>query len=125
MPLKYEKSISRQMLRDNPKDLFVFGDNWLERGYGGQAAAMRGEPNAIGIPTKIAPHNGEGAFFKDEHLRAVKPIIEAKFAKLARHLKQGGTVVWPADDIGTGRAKLKEKAPAIWGLIQELKTQLQ
>jgi redox-sensitive bicupin YhaK (pirin superfamily) len=29
--------------------LFVFGDNLRRTGFGGQAAEMRGEPNAVGI----------------------------------------------------------------------------
>jgi hypothetical protein len=31
--------------------LFAFGDNLARTGRGGQAAALRGEPNAVGIPT--------------------------------------------------------------------------
>ncbi|KKL05458.1 hypothetical protein LCGC14_2605850, partial [marine sediment metagenome] len=53
--IEYRDHITRQMLRDEPDTLFVFGDNMQRRGLGGQAFAMRGEPNAVGIPTKIFP----------------------------------------------------------------------
>jgi hypothetical protein len=47
--------INRRYLWDNPKWLFFFGDNVAEWGRKGHAAAMRGEPNALGIPTKASP----------------------------------------------------------------------
>ena len=42
------------LLRSMPEKIFVFGDNLLQRGTKGQAA-IRGEPNAVGVPTKRAP----------------------------------------------------------------------
>ena len=47
--------ITREYVRANPDKIFLFGDNLEQRGLGGQAAAMRGEPNAVGIPTKKRP----------------------------------------------------------------------
>jgi len=52
MGIRTEKHITRQMLRAEPGTLWVFGDNLQRKGLGGQAKEMRGEPNAIGIPTK-------------------------------------------------------------------------
>lgn len=46
------RHISRAYVRANRDKLFLFGDNLERRGFGGQAAAMRAEPNAVGIPTK-------------------------------------------------------------------------
>ena len=61
-------SITRALVRSKPGTIFVFGDNMEGRGYGGQAAAMRGEPNAIGVPTKWRPQRDERAYFRDEDL---------------------------------------------------------
>jgi hypothetical protein len=39
--------ITRAMVKADRASLFVFGDNMEGRGFGGQAAAMRGELNTI------------------------------------------------------------------------------
>lgn len=118
MPIERRYLITRQMLRDEPKALFVFGDNIEERGLGGQAREMRGEPNAIGIPTKWKPDMSEQSFFRDEHFDAVVDIISARFGLLEYHLLNGAKVVFPEAGIGTGLADLSSKSPKIWALIQ-------
>ena len=107
------------MLRDNPNTLFVFGDNMVQQGFGGQAKAMRNEPNAVGIPTKNAPGMLPKDFFRDRDFEKAKPRIEAAFDRLWQHIKKGGEVVWPEDGIGTGLADLENKAPKIWFLIED------
>ena len=58
MPIKYQKWIERSDLQNNPEDVYIFGDNYARQGLCGQAKAMRGEPNALGIATKRTPdHN--------------------------------------------------------------------
>ena len=106
------------MLRASPETLFVFGDNIVKQGFGGQAAEMRGEPNAVGIPTKYAPGMREADFFIDDDFRKAKPIIEQAFARLTAHAKRGGEIVWPEDGIGTGLAQLQKRAPKIWDFIE-------
>lgn len=118
MPIEKRNIITRQMLRNEPKTLFVFGDNMQERGLGGQAKEMRGEPNAVGIPTKHEPSMREAAFFSDKDLEAVKSTIGDRFDKLADHMLDGGTVVFPSAGVGTGLADLEQKAPLIWNYIQ-------
>lgn len=125
MAFRTEKLITRAMLKAEPKTLFVFGDNVLRRGYGGQAAEMRGMPNAVGIPTKWAPSMHEDAFFADRDFSRVFDLIWPKFQRLAHHLEKGGDVVWPEDGIGTGRAQLKTRAPAIMVLIDQLRAVLE
>lgn len=119
--MRFEKFITRQMLKDEPNTLFVFGDNMAREGYGGQAAEMRGEPNAVGIPTKWTPSNNRWAFFADKDLKEVKIDINEAFIKLFCHASQNGEIVWPQDGIGTGLADLKNKAPAIWDYIEDLR----
>lgn len=111
--------IRRADLKNNPNDLFVFGDNLKRQGFGGQAWAMRGEPNAVGIPTKRLPSNRERAFFADEDIFEVKPIIDAEFDRLRAALAEGRTVHLPAAGIGTGLAQLDARAPRIFLYIQE------
>ncbi|MBN9560441.1 MAG: hypothetical protein J0H14_06880 [Alphaproteobacteria bacterium] len=107
------------MLRAHPDTLFVFGDNMQRRGYGGQAAAMRGEPNAVGIPTKWAPSTAPAAFFADSDWDRpdVRDAIDSAFILLADALRAGRSVAIPADGLGTGRAELATHASRIAAAI--------
>lgn len=108
-----EDRITRAMLRENPDRLYLFGDNLAERGLGGQAAEMRGEPNALGIPTKHRPARDVGAYFSDADLPEVLPILSARFAAIEAHLAMGRDVVLSSAGIGTGLSELAARAPAI------------
>lgn len=110
--------ITREFVRQNPNAVFVFGDNLAERGYGGQAKEMRGEPNAIGIPTKRAPSMAPNAFFTDADFDRVKPIIDRQIALIKDAIAQGKTVYFPASGIGTGLAELSTRSPKIFEYLQ-------
>jgi hypothetical protein len=114
----FVESIVRQDLKDNRRLLFAFGDNLQRWGLGGQARQMRGEYNAIGVPTKREPHRNTGAFFTDADWPMAKPFIDEAFAKLTDHCKRGGTVVFPAAGFGTGLARLEHGAPSIYAAIE-------
>ena len=122
--MRYEKRITRQMLQSNPRTLFVFGDNMLRQGLGGQAKEMRGEPNAVGIPTKHFASMTESAFFRDSDVGYALPQIYAAFVRLTAHAMAGGEIVWPADGIGTGLAQLEQRSPKIWQLIEDARKAL-
>lgn len=113
--LTYRKHITRQMLRDEPDTLFVFGDNSERRGLGGQAKEMRGEPNAVGIPTKMYPTMHARAFFTNDDFEYIVPVLNMEFDRLRSH---AGPIVWPEDGIGTGLADLAHRAPRIWAYIE-------
>ena len=51
-------------VKNNPNCLFIFGDNDVKLGYGGQAI-IRDLPNAIGIPTKKLPTPDLNSFYND------------------------------------------------------------
>lgn len=122
MPLITQKLILRSDLRANPDRLYVFGDNLLRRGYRGQAAEMRGEPNAVGITTKKIPSMLPDAFFTDsdqDHDLFVSQNSKDATRLIEAHLC-GRTIVWPEDGIGTGLAQLQQRAPRIMGLIDAL-----
>jgi hypothetical protein len=118
MTIEYRKWITRAMLRAEPDKLFVFGDNMQRYGLGGQAKEMRGEPNAVGIPTKHAPHMGAGAFFHSNDFDRWYVASHPDFVRIENHVINGGVVVWPEDGIGTGRARLAQGAPNILNKIK-------
>lgn len=113
MTIEFREFIARIDLHLEREKLFVFGDNMVRRGYGGQAREMRGEPNAVGLPTKHRPTMRDGSFFTDKDLAAVLEAIKPDVYRLEEHLRNGGTVVWPKYGIGTGLAGLRQRAPLI------------
>lgn len=122
MPLIYQKLILRSDLRANPNQIYVFGDNIERRGLRGQAAEMRGEPNAVGIPTKWFPKLSPKAFFWDRQREEIFPLLEQDYQTVLDHLKHGKTVVWPADGIGTGLSQLPVYAPLLWAEMERIRT---
>ncbi len=119
--------VTRADLRANPNTLYVFGDNMQQRGMGGQAKEMRGETNAVGVPTKWAPTRDAPAYFKDRDFenRVVIGAIHIKFDRLEHWLKKGHNVAIPADGLGTGLAELPARAPRIHAYIEGRIRQLQ
>ncbi len=112
MKFKIERMefISREDVRANPDKIFLFGDNLLKTGYGGQARAMRGEPNAVGIPTKKKPSNTPDSFFSDREIETNKAAIHRAF-ELVESLDEGTVIVIPSAGLGTGLADLPARAP--------------
>lgn len=118
--IEYRKFIIRDMLQNEREKLFVFGDNVIRQGYGGQAKEMRGEPNAVGIATKWKPSNEDDAFFRNFQFPAVSLLIEDDFKSLYAFVNKdkNNVIVWPEDGIGTGLSRLPQTAPLIWSLIE-------
>lgn len=113
--IEYKKHISREYIRENPNKIFLFGDNLKKKGLGGQAKEMRGEPNAIGIPTKKRPSMTNGSFFTDNEFENNIKCIDAAMLEIWS-IKPGfdsskDIIVIPEMGLGIGRAQLKEKAP--------------
>jgi hypothetical protein len=106
------------MLRAEPEARFVFGDNVLRRGRGGQAAEMRGEPNAIGVVTKWNPVMREASFFRD-HDPDIAEGVERDLRLIWRALKDGRVVYFPTSGIGTGLADLPARAPILHARIEK------
>jgi hypothetical protein len=116
--LVFLKWISRDFVRENPDALFVFGDNLLRIGMGGQAASMRGEPNAIGVATKRAPGASDDDFFSDHDSDALA-LIDADIDRVVAALAEGRTVYVPLDGLGTGLSELPQRAPTLHAHIVE------
>lgn len=114
------KWITRSFVRAHLDHIFLFGDNLARRGFGGQAAQMRAEPNAIGIPTKNLPSNVEEAFFTDAEFEQNKTAIDHAFDRLSRMSSTAEqVVVIPTDSLGTGRAQLESRAPLTFAYLQK------
>lgn len=125
MPIAYQRVILRDHLRANPTNLYVFGDNAKREGLRGQAEAMRGEPNAVGVATKWRPAAAEDAFFTDADYLEATTLILADLQPVYRHLLNQGTVIWPMDNIGTGLSQLSKKAPRIWTFLEQARMELE
>lgn len=114
------KWITRSFVRAHRDHIFLFGDNLARRGFGGQAAQMRAEPNAIGIPSKKLPSNADEAFFTDAEFEQNKAAIDHAFDRLSQMssvVEQ--VIVMPTDGLGTGRAQLESRAPLTFAYLQK------
>lgn len=118
MPLVFVDRYTRREIRNNSDKLYLFGDNEQRRGLGGQAKECRGEPNAVGIVTKVAPSLSEGSFWSDQDFDRVTAILDADFERAIAHALHGGVVVCPRAGIGTGLAELPLRAPKTMGYIR-------
>ncbi len=125
MTLLYIKRYTRPYMRAHPDWLFIFGDNMLRHGKGGQAAEARDEPNAIGIATKRKPEWGPDAFFCDADYDNWLAAERHAMARIARAAKRGRTIIWPLDGLGTGRARLEKSAPAIWHTLEQFRLSIE
>lgn len=117
MPVRYAVSYLRRQIQAAPATLYVFGDNFERKGLGGQAGEARGEPNAVGIPTKRAPSMRPEAFMTDADLPSLQAAAGPALDRLRSHLTAGGDVVMPAAGIGTGLAQMAARAPACWAWL--------
>lgn len=120
-----QKLVDRSDLKNNPYLLYVFGDNVARTGLAGQAASMRGEKNAFGVATLMAP----GVPFKWDVAARQYILLDlsqllSRFAKF----KYDG-IVWPTDGIGTGLANMPPELRTwmdaqildLFGIVNELK----
>lgn len=108
------------LCRACPTLLFVFGDNMLGFGKGGQAI-IRSEPNAYGVPTKRKPSMSPGSFFQQNNEYDLDCVL-LRIKGLWEHLESGGKIVVPLNpageiSLGLERAMLREKAPVIYDTI--------
>lgn len=112
--------VTRAMARAHPRTLFVYGDNMERWGLKGQAASLRGEPNAIGVPTKWRPSRDEEAYFTDDAIKdpRVRMDISKAFEAMRSALKAGMDVAIPARGIGSGLAELPTRAPRLFARLQ-------
>jgi len=110
--------ITRKDIQRNPDVLFVFGDNTIRKGMGGMAKEFRGEPNTIGIRTKKTPKTTKDAYFTDDEYEKNIILIEEDITAIKKEAKDY-CAVWIPDSIGSGLAKMDEKAPKTFEYLLE------
>ena len=93
----------------------MFGDNLQRTGTGGQAV-IRNNENAFGIVTKLKPTRNEDAYMSDNNIDMNRQNIDSDINKIKN---DGRIIVFPKDGLGTGLAKLKEKAPQTYGYLTQ------
>ena len=92
--------VTREMLRNNPECVFVFGDNLLREGRGG-AALLRDEPNTYGFITKIYPDDNDSSYYKPADYI---PVYAAEIAALAVRVKANPLTTFWISKLGAGLA---------------------
>lgn len=93
-----------------PHALFVYGDNNVHKGRGGQAI-IRDLPNTIGIPTKKYPSNHSNSFYSDNEYNNNISKINNAINLIILRSESYKYVVLPENGFGTGLAQLPIKAP--------------
>lgn len=120
----YQHRIYRSDLQNNPDVFYLFGDNLLRVGMGGQAREMRGEPNAIGVATKKLPSaTTEDAYFTDdEYDQNIKSILNdlEKVGEALLDFPSPLVVIVPSDGLGTGLSRMPEKCPKTFEFLASL-----
>jgi len=113
MQVKKLKRYTVDSVRSNPECVFIFGDNLLGIGGGGQAI-IRNEPNSYGIPTKKSPSMSSNSFFMDSEYDQNVDIIN----KAIENIPSGyDCIVFPEDGLGTGLAELPTRAPKTFSYL--------
>lgn len=95
--------------------IFIFGDNCVDSGYGGQAI-IRDQSNAFGIPTDYSPT----CKFSDKNYESNVNFIKLAVQKIVKKSSKYDYIYFPSNGIGTGLACLRTRAPKTWNYLQEL-----
>ena len=101
---------SRRDVLNDPTSLYVYGDNDIRQGMGGQAI-IRGLTNTHGIPTKCLPSCDEKSYYTDDDYVAQCIRIADAFDELVLRAMRYKRVVFSRDGLGTGLSELPERAP--------------
>ena len=106
-------------VKANPSKIFIYGDNDLREGKGGQAI-IRDFPNALGIRTKKKPSHAAGSYWTDKEFESNKSKICEDISAIKIELMFGKTIVLSRGGYGSDRAKLKEKAPKTFEFLNKM-----
>ena len=108
---------TEDIVKANPNKLFVFGDNMLRYGNGGQAV-IRDFPNTFGIVTKRAPRTSKTAYFSDADDEMDTMLQDIRKLYLISKCNVFTHIVFPTKGIGTGRAHMKSKSPILYKMMK-------
>jgi hypothetical protein len=110
------KWFSDHQINKYPNAFFIFGDNLMAKGIGGQAKVCRDKKNTIGIPTKLTPGTDKAAYITSEIYQNnphIKGAVEYAFNHVLKAVEAGLDIIWPLDGVGTGLALLRENCPEL------------
>jgi hypothetical protein len=116
---KFQGFWTRSDVQDNPRALFVFGDNDIQKGTKGQAI-IRGLPNVIGIPTKKIPSLKPGSFYVDDEYDQNCAKIMIQWNKMVAKAAQYEVIYFPENGLGTGLAQMNIHCPKTLTFIERL-----
>lgn len=105
--------------QNNPKKIYIFGDNFQGQGKAGQAI-IRDEPNSFGIPTKLSPGKYLSDDMHDQYREEIIRILSDLNQFIRSNLYYDMEIVFPKDGIGTGLARMKTKCPRCFSTLSEL-----
>ena len=110
-----EEWYSPEMCLNNKDKIYVFGDNSMRTGKGGQAQ-IRGCSNVIGVVTKKSPSKSDNAFFDDsfDSFDLILNDLKLLYWYHKNKLYDNRTMVFPKDGLGTGLSELPTRAPFIY-----------
>ena len=110
-------------VNEHPTWLFIYSDNDIKRGKGGQAI-IRYCTNSVGIPTKKIPNNVPSSYYTDNDY----DLNILKIDKAIKHIQELSNkyekIIFPENGFGTGLAKLASKAPKTNSYLNEKITEL-
>lgn len=110
---------SQQVVKSNPDKIYIFGDNDLRIGLGGQAV-IRNLSNTFGIRTKKIPSNTQDSFYSDSEYEFNKQKILQDVLQIKLFQISGNQIVFSDGGYGTGLASLKTKAPKTFKYLVDL-----
>lgn len=114
LPVEIVTWYTNKIVKENPNKIFVFGDNHMRVGSGGQAQ-IRENSNAYGLATKLRPDHSAEGFMNDRDFELNKKIIDEDIKKIKDTGKQ---IVFPKDGFGTGLAELPKRAPLTYAYLK-------
>jgi hypothetical protein len=113
-----DRHITRSEVQSNRGFTYTFGDNITEKGMGGMAKQLRGEPNAVGVPTKWYPTLHWDAFFSDDPLAKRSPESAKEFMETAiRAAEARGLLIIVPSGIGQGLAQMPTRCPKLYAWL--------
>jgi hypothetical protein len=111
MILIQDEWFSVKQCLENPRNLYIFGDNTLRYGKGGQAQ-IRDCENSFGICTKWKPSMTDDSFFQDT-IECLE-IVEKDIVDLL-HIKDNyKNIIFPADGLGSGLSDMPNRCPLLY-----------
>jgi hypothetical protein len=101
--------ISRTYIQRHTDWIFIYGQDYQERGMFGQSNAAYGEPNAFMVPTcrKMCKSN---RYWSDSEYLEVCSYIDEAINKIPRD----GRIIIPFPKIGMGASQMNYMAPKLF-----------